>query len=354
MAPPRTAALAIATTAAAFLIGSCSAGEMVEGTAEQVSSPATTATSEPETEEREPETAEPSDEDEPEADPDLAAELAGLIGEEVPSLSLHASNAIEADCENDVSGCYKHDEQAIYLDAEITDFRRTELLAHEYLHFVWEREGLENNEALVAGLEDAFSDAEGLGALIPDWQESYFQEDGTVLPTELFSYACTGLRSDQLPQAVSEQCETHLDTNALPIYQKVNESDLVTEINGLRSERGIAELEINSHAASASHARADLFTPYSQVPLDEYPDSVRTHLDAGCTPAKYGAVLTRPHDLRKIAQSVDRLLDGALTSSSYTGIGVAINEYDYIDASELFDDRTVKVNTTLIVATVCE
>src|SRR5690625_1218970 len=106
MVSQRSATIAIATTVAAIVIGSCSAGDVVNSTAEQVSPPATTAAPEPETEDREPETTELSDEDEPDADPDLAAELAALIGEEVPPLSLHASNAIEADCENDVSGCY--------------------------------------------------------------------------------------------------------------------------------------------------------------------------------------------------------------------------------------------------------
>jgi len=354
MVSQRSATIAIATTVAAIVIGSCSAGDVVNSTAEQVSPPATTAAPEPETEEPESETPESSEEEGTEADPALAKELAELIREEVPPLDLYASNDIETDCENDVSGCYKHDEQAIYLDALITDFRRPELLAHEYLHFIWERDELENNEALVEALQEAFSDSEGLGALIPEWQESYFQDDGTVVPTELFSYACTGLRSDQLPQAVSSQCEAYLETSALPINQSIDVSDLVTEINSLRADGGTAALEINPHAASASKARAGLFTPYSQVPLDEYPDSVRTHLDAGCASAKYGALLTRPHDLTETARSIDGLLDGALTSSSYTGIGVAINEYDYIDASELFDDRTVKVNTTLVVATICE
>ncbi|HLR58475.1 MAG TPA: hypothetical protein VK098_09885 [Beutenbergiaceae bacterium] len=354
MVSQRTAGIAIATTVAAIVIGSCSGGDVVNSTGEQVSPPATTAAPEPESAEPDPETPESSKEERTEVDPTLAGELAELIREEVPPLDLYASNDIETDCENDVSGCYKHDEQAIYLDGTITDFRRPELLAHEYLHFVWERDDLEEDEALLEALQDAFLDSEGLGALIPAWQESYFQDDGTVVPTELFSYACTGLRSEQLPPVVSGHCEAYLDTSVLPINETINESDLVTEINSLRSEDGVAALEINSHAASASQARADLFTPYAQVPLDEYPESVRTHLDAGCASAKYGAMLTRPHDLAEIARSIDRLLDRSLTSSSYTGIGIAVNEYDYIDASELFDDRTVKVNTTLVVTTICE
>src|SRR5690625_2331115 len=135
MVSQRTAGIAIATTVAAIVIGSCS-GDLVDGPAEQESPPATTAVPEPDSAESDPETAEPSEDEGTEVDPALAGELAELIREEVPPLDLYASNDIETDCENDVSGCYKHDEQAIYLDGTITDFRRPELLANEYLHFV--------------------------------------------------------------------------------------------------------------------------------------------------------------------------------------------------------------------------
>src|SRR5699024_12530489 len=132
------------------------------------------------------------------------------------------------------------------------------------------------------------------------------------------------------PPVVSGHCEAYLDTSVLPINETINESDLVTEINSLRSEDGVAALEFNSHAASASQARADLFTPYAQVPLDEYPESVRTPLDAGCASAKYGAMLTRPADLAENARAFDRLLDRSITSSVDSGIALDGNDSDYL------------------------
>src|SRR5699024_8919281 len=113
MVSQRTAGIAIATTVAAIVIGSCSGGDVVNSTGEQVSPPATTAAPEPESAESDPQTAEASEEEGTEADPALAKELAELIREEVPPLDLYASNDIETDCENDVSGCYKHDEPAV-------------------------------------------------------------------------------------------------------------------------------------------------------------------------------------------------------------------------------------------------
>src|SRR5699024_12126295 len=101
MVSQRTAGIAIATTVAAIVIGSCSGGDVVNSTGEQVSPPATTAAPEPESAEPDPETPESSKEEGTEADPALAKELAELIREEVPPLDLYASNDIDTDCENE-------------------------------------------------------------------------------------------------------------------------------------------------------------------------------------------------------------------------------------------------------------
>lgn len=46
----------------------------------------------------------------------------------------------------------------------------------------------------------------------------------------------------------------------------------------------------------------------------------------------------------------DELLQGALLSDGAKGVGVAINEFDYIDARKLFGERTI---TATLVTTVC-
>lgn len=288
-----------------------------------------------------------------EQDPELAAVLEPLVVEGLPPLSLVASDDVAADCGVEAGGCYVPDEATIYVTSEWTDFRRPELLAHEYLHHVWERDALGDDDELTAALDEAFSDEEGLGALVPSWQEDYVTDDGSVLPTELFSYACTGLRTDQLAGVVAERCGEYLHMDELPVAQTITAGPLLDQVDALRQAEGLEPMERNPHAAAASEARAALFTPYSQVPLDEYPESVTQHLDAGCAPARYGARLTRVSSPEQMVADLDALLDGALTSSQYTGVGMVVTEFDHIDARELFGERTLRVNTTLVVVTVC-
>lgn len=301
-------------------------------------------------------TPEPADETpaaEDEQDPALAALLDSLIVEELPPVSLRSSDRIAAECGTEAGGCYLPEEPAIVVTSEWTDFRLPELLAHEYLHHVWERDGLDDDAELAAALGDAAADQEALGALVPSWQEDYVQADGSILPTELFSYACTGLRADQLAAVVAARCGQYVNLDALPVAQSISTGELLDAMDRLRADAGLEPLERNPHAAAASEARAALFTPQSQVPLDEYPDSVRMHLDEGCAPARYGARLTRPGDVEQMVGAFDALLDGALTSSQFAGIGVATSEFDFIDAREVFDERTLRVNATLVVVTVC-
>lgn len=288
-------------------------------------------------------------------DPDLAAELASLIVEDLPPLDLRLSDRIPSDCAGiQAGGCYSRLDDAIYLSSELDDFRRPELLAHEYLHYVWDRDDLADDTALTQALDRAYDDDEGLGSLVPTWQQSYTEADGSIQPTELFSYACTGLRSDQLDRVIARQCERYLRVDELPVNQRIRPDDLLTAIDELREAGGQRPFTRNPHAEAASEARAETITPHSQVPLSEFPDSVRQHLTAGCSPSRYGTFLTRPYDDAQIARSLERVLQGGLTSSQFTGIGVAVVEYDYIDARALFGDRTIRVNASLVVVTLCE
>ncbi|WP_413319412.1 hypothetical protein AA0Z99_03275 [Agrococcus sp. 1P02AA] len=288
-----------------------------------------------------------------ERDPVLAAMLEDLIVEELPPVALRSSDSVASECGTDAGACYEPEEPAIVVTSEWTDFRQPELLAHEYLHHVWERDGLDADAALATALDEAFDDEEGLGALVPPWQDSYVEADGSIMPTELFSYACTGLRSDQLATVIAERCQQYLHVDRLPVARSIDQAALLREVDALREAAGLEPMEPNPHATAASEARAALFAPTSQVPLGEFPESVTEHLDAGCAPARYGAQLTRPSDPAQMAASLDALLEGALTDPELSGIGMATTAFDHIDARAVFDERTLRVNASLVVVTVC-
>nr|NLD40664.1 hypothetical protein [Actinomycetales bacterium] len=212
-----------------------------------------------------------------EQDAELAAQLEALIVGDVPAISLQYSEDLQRDCQSTALGCYRTD-GALFISPELEEFQQPEILAHEYLHHVWFRDGLDDDAALISALEVAYAEEEGLGALVPDWQADYVNPDGSIEPTELFSYACTGLRPDQMPEVVAERCAEYLELGALPVNQQVQAGQLLSEIAALREARGLEELADSAYAAAASEARAELFTPYSQVPLGEFPESVTQHL----------------------------------------------------------------------------
>lgn len=286
---------------------------------------------------------------------ELAAQLEALIVGELPAVALQFSDDLQRDCQSTGLGCYVRGESAIFVSPGLADFRGPEILAHEYLHHVWFRDGLDDDAPLTSALEGAFADGEGLGALVPDWQPEYVRADGSIEPTELFSYACTGLRPDQMPEVVAERCAEYLELGALPVNQQVQVGALLSEIAALREAAGLEGLADSPYAAAAaSEARAELFTPYSQVPLGEFPESVTQHLNAGCSPSRYAARLTRPYDPAQMVADIDATLQGALSSADYSGGGIAVKEFDYINADAVFGDRTLRVNATLVVVTVCE
>ena len=351
--------LIIATSAAVLLAG-CGAADGEGGGSPTAEATSSSASSEPTTTTTTAEksaTASPSATQTPsvavEQDAELAALLSGLVAGDLPAMSLKPTADMMADCGFDALGCYEHDTTTVYISDDAVAFQRPELDAPQPLHSVGFTRDRDGDAEHSAALQSAAADAEGLAALIPAWQAEYVQPDGSVLPTELFSYACTGLRPDQQGPIVAERCAEFLDVDALPVNQEMTASALTDEIARQRAEADVPALELNPHAAAASEARADLFTPQSQVPLSEYPESVTQHLDAGCAPASYAAQLVHPYDVEEFVARTDELLKGALLAADTSGVGVAIREFDYIDATALFGDRTLKVNGTLVVTTVC-
>lgn len=54
-----------------------------------------------------------------------------------------------------------------------------------------------------------------------------------------------------------------------------------------------------------------------------------------------------------MTECINWILDDALESPGNTSIGIATNECDYMDASQIFGDRTAQVNTTFVVVADC-
>lgn len=315
----------------------------------ETSKPAETV-EEPETSEP-PETTEPSRE--PEQDADLAADLEVLITGELPEIDLLSQASLPPECPGEAMGCYiPGDPATLVMTMDMESFVYTELLAHEYLHHVWVEDGLEGDTELADALDAAYEDDEALGSLVPDWIPEYELPDGSIVTGELFAYACTGLRSDQMDDVISDLCEQYLNVDQLPINQSLSVDDVLDAMADLRESEGLDPLPMHDGASASSVARIDTFEPHEQLALDEWPDSITQHLH-GCAEPYYAASLIRPGDPVEMAELLDSNLEGRATAAGTQGIGAAVKEFDFIASEEVFGDRVIEVNTTLIIVTTC-
>lgn len=302
-----------------------------------------------------PEPAETETAVEVEQDPQLVADLEPLLVGDVPEVNLILDEELPDTCPSEAGGCYLSGQPAtIVVKEEVEGAVYTELIAHEYLHHVWRRDNLEADTALEDALNAAYENEERLGASIPSWIPGYELPDGSIVTEELFAYACTGLRSDQMDNTISDRCEEYLNVDQLPVYDTIASEDVVSALNELRDSEGLDPLPVDPNAEAASAARADLFSPHEHTPLDEWPDSVTRHLYGLCEPSNYVPWVGKPGDVEVMAPEMDTALNGAVTSSRSWGVGVSVTDFDYLDVSDSWgEDRMVQVNVTLIVVTVC-
>jgi hypothetical protein len=108
------------------------------------------------------------------------------------------------------AGTYSDYKKAITVKAGGSDQRR--ILAHEYLHYVWYRDSLESDSALVTELTSFYNRSPGL----QDRMVNY--DSGMRRPTEFFSYVCTEWSDRWLTSYVLEKCNHYIDRSKLSKY----------------------------------------------------------------------------------------------------------------------------------------
>ena len=86
------------------------------------------------------------------------------------------------------------------------------ILAHEYLHYVWERDKLKNDKRLVKELESFYQNDLDLQRRMTNYGAEMTK------PTEFFSYGCTEWRDSRLTGYILQKCNHYIDRTRLPTW----------------------------------------------------------------------------------------------------------------------------------------
>lgn len=104
-------------------------------------------------------------------------------------------------------GLYDHTKRAITLKSSAPPDHQKTILAHEYLHYVWYRDRLEEDRRLIGDLATFYSSSLDLQEIMSTYK--------TKKPTEFFSYGCTEWSDRRLSSYILEKCNQYIDRSKL-------------------------------------------------------------------------------------------------------------------------------------------
>lgn len=283
-------------------------------------------------------------------DPVLAAALGSVAIVDFSDVNVVLVDDAATLCEMaDSDGCYDPNTRTIVVASNGDEGPFATVVAHEFLHHVWVRENLADDDALVAALGALDAPGSLLHRAIAD---SYRDANGKAPATEQFAYACTKLKPAQQGAELASVCERYLNVAALPISHVFTSDEIVSTINERRSAAGLAPMTANAGGERAAQARLDTFTSTDQSSIGTWPDTITTHLGT-CDPVDQAILLTDYRGLDKAVDALDDAIHGALTSPNRTTIGVAVRDFEVIDGEIDPTDDADDVNMTVIVAMAC-
>lgn len=151
-------------------------------------------------------------------DPTLIATLQALgVKEEYEDLSLivHAGDMSRPCGLSNSLACYRKDpsgSSSITISKRAYQLNHATILAHEFLHYAWQKYDLEKDNVLTSHLIDLYAKQPGL----QDQMSSHYVESGGLNPDEIFSHACTTLNDQQLGGYIASKCSVFIDLSNTP------------------------------------------------------------------------------------------------------------------------------------------
>lgn len=122
----------------------------------------------------------------------------------------------EADCGwANAGGCYNDHNKTLKIRKDIDRNGLRSVVAHEYLHYVWYADKLDDNNRLKSELIALYAKYPEFQRRV-DGDHGHYRTSGGLLPTEFFSYGCTEISDAKLGEYISTECNRYINTNSLP------------------------------------------------------------------------------------------------------------------------------------------
>lgn len=130
------------------------------------------------------------------------------------NLTLHSSD-MSRPCELSNSlACYRHDtagSHSIAISKQAYKHNIRLVLAHEFLHYSWQKHNLDKDTVLTSNLIDLYAKNTSLQELMSD----HYVSSGSLNPDEIFSHACTNLSREELGGYIASKCSSFLDISKI-------------------------------------------------------------------------------------------------------------------------------------------
>ena len=114
----------------------------------------------------------------------------------------------------DAGGCYDG-EATIYVNSDTELSYQKTIVAHEYLHYVWYKQNLDDDRQLTSALTHLYGRSPHLQQRMNEGTEHQYLNSGGLQPTEFFAFGCTEISDIQLGQYIAGWCNRFIDTSAL-------------------------------------------------------------------------------------------------------------------------------------------
>lgn len=110
------------------------------------------------------------------------------------------------------TGQYNVHKKAITVKSGVPLSNQHVILAHEYLHYVWYRDKLDQDIKLVGELTTFYKNSHDLQFRMKDYTSDMTK------PTEFFSFGCTEFTNRHLTPYIVDKCNQYIDRSKLRLY----------------------------------------------------------------------------------------------------------------------------------------
>lgn len=283
-------------------------------------------------------------------DSNLYRELGRIAKFNTPSLQLKYTSDPGQTCRSGVAvGCYMPSQSLIWISADFkaNQSYRRDILAHEYMHYIWHQLGI-GTASLQSGLKAKYTNSRELRAAI----DPSYVTNGQVDPNEILAYSCTTLTKKQMGQTIYQVCNKYLHLSLLSPFINTSSSELIGAINYLRQKKNLAGVSTSASLNKAAKFGLDSVAKGNNLNSLQDDPNVTVNIRSACYGKQYHVnyLQNTASDQLYIAQNITKSNASFFFSNNISAIGVSIKKIPY---SHPKSSSKPLVNSNLVIVVSC-